>query len=159
MEMPAKNAKLTSLRHGTLLVTVLSLLPHIFCCGIPVVAALIGLGTTVGLSTALAASPFYHMVDAYHTELLMLAIGGVTLSGLLNLIAYRLDCRQAACTHGSCSYADCKPRKMKSFRIFFISLALLALDLAWFATEEHILGLHHHSGHHQEDQHQMHHQH
>lgn len=134
-------ATASPLSKGTYIVTLLSVLPHIFCCGIPVIAAFISLGTTVGLGAALATNPVYNFVDAYHTQLLMLAIGGVTLSGILNLIAYRIDCRKAACTHG-----DCRPKKLKSFRIFLISLALLMLDLAWFAAEEHLLGLHHHHG-------------
>lgn len=129
-------------RKGTLAVSIISILPHLFCCGIPAIAALLALGSTVGLGAALAANPLYSFVDAYHKPLLILAITGVTVSGILNLIAYRIDCRKAACDHGSCA-----PKKTKAFRIFLISLALLILDLAWFATEEFVLGLHDHHGH------------
>jgi len=130
------------LERRTFLVTALSLLPHLLCCGIPAIAALISLGTTIGLSAALLANPFYKMIDQYHPYLIGVAITGVLLSGIFNLIAYRVNCREAACTHGSC-----KPKKMRSFRIFLISLTLLIVDLAWFATEEFVLGTHGHGVH------------
>ncbi|MCP5405557.1 MAG: hypothetical protein H6922_04995 [Pseudomonadaceae bacterium] len=129
-----------TLRRSTFVISALSILPHVFCCGIPAVAGLISLGTTVGLGAVLAANPLYKLVDAYHTELLTLAVAGVLMSGVFNLIAYQIDCRKAACTHGSCA-----PTKLRSFRIFLISLALLAVDLTWFAVEEEVLALHHHA--------------
>lgn len=140
-----------TLRKTTLGISLLSILPHIFCCGIPAIAAIIALGGTVGLGAALATNPLYNFVDSYHTQLLLLAVAGVVVSGILNLVAYRMDCHNAACTHASCT-----PKKTKAFRIFFISLLLLALDVLWFATEEYALGLHHHEhddAHHAEDHH------
>lgn len=129
----------TTIRKSTLAMSLLSILPHLFCCGIPAIAGLIALGTTVGLGAALASNPVYSFVDTYHTQLLMVAISGVVLSGVLNFIAYRIDCRKASCDHGSCA-----PKKTKAFRVFIISCILLVLDIAWFATEEYVLELHHH---------------
>lgn len=131
--------KPATLRKSTTLVSVLSVLPHIFCCGIPVAAALISLGTTAGLAGALAANPLYRLVDAYHTKLLALAIICVAVSGLLNFIAYRIDCHTAA---SHCAHGDCTPRKRTGLKIFLFSCALLALDLSWFATEKYALHLH-----------------
>ncbi|NBV54476.1 MAG: hypothetical protein EBR79_02035 [Proteobacteria bacterium] len=131
-----------AIRKSTLAMSLLSILPHLLCCGIPAVAAMIALGGTVGLGAALMANPFYAFVDAYHTELLILAVVGVVISGVLNLIAYRMDCRAAA--NSTCTHAACAPKKSKAFRIFIISVVLLALDVAWFMTEEYVLGLHHH---------------
>ncbi len=130
------------LERRTFFVTALSLLPHLLCCGIPAIAALVSLGTTIGLSAALLANPFYQMIDQFHPYLIGVAITGVLLSGIFNLIAYRVNCRETACTHGSC-----KPKKIKSFRIFLISLTLLIVDLAWFATEEFVLGTHDYGAH------------
>jgi hypothetical protein len=144
----------TKLRQTTSVVTMLSVLPHLLCCGIPAIAALIALGTTVGLAASLSANPFYMFVDAYHTELIILAICSVALSGMMNLIAYRIDCREAANQgkmaesdaklHGHCTHASCAPKKSASLKLFAISCVLLCLDLAWFYTEEQVLGLHHH---------------
>ncbi|MDD9912216.1 MAG: hypothetical protein OXR68_08305 [Alphaproteobacteria bacterium] len=140
--------KPTTVHKGTLVISLLSIIPHLFCCGIPAIAAIIALGGTVGLGATLAANPLYNLIDPYHTQLITLAIIGVVVSGILNFIAYRVDCRKAACTHGSC-----KPTKIKSFRIFLLSLGLLALDIAWFTTEELVLGIHHH---HEEEHHDDH---
>jgi hypothetical protein len=145
--MPALTAN--TLRQSTGLMTALSIIPHLFCCGIPAVAALISLGTTVGLAASLAGNPFYQFVDAWHTELLMVAVASVIVSGILNFIAYRMDCRAAgqdSLVKGHCAHADCTPKKTSSFKIFVISVVLLMLDIAWFITEEKVLGLHHHHG-------------
>lgn len=126
------------LRKTTLGISLASLVPHLFCCGVPAMAAMIALGGTLGLSTAMASNPLYQLVDGYHSILLMLAVAGVVVSGTLNYIAYRIDCHNAACTHGCCT-----PKKRDAFRIFFLSLVLLAADVLWFANEEYVLGLHH----------------
>jgi hypothetical protein len=147
MNTPVSTA---AIRKTTFAVSALSILPHIFCCGIPAAAALIALGTTVGLGAALAGNPFYQFVDTYHSELLAVAIASVILSGILNLVAYRMDCRTAATS--ACNHGDCKPKKSHAFRVFFLSLALLMVDIGWFVAEEHVLGLHHHE-HHEEHAH------
>lgn len=131
----------STIRSTTFAVTALSILPHIFCCGIPVVAALISLGTTVGLAASLASNPLYQFVDAYHGWLLAVAVANVGVSGGLNYVAYRIDCRTAASS--SCAHGDCAPKKANSLRMFMISLALLAVDVAWFGAEEWVLRLHH----------------
>lgn len=131
--------KATTIRKGTTVISVLSILPHIFCCGIPAVMAIISLGTTVGLAGVLATNPFYKFVDHYHEILICIAITSVFISGILNFVAYRIDCHTAA---SHCHHGDCSPKKRSSFKIFLFSLALLCLDLSWFATEKFELGLH-----------------
>ncbi len=141
--------KPTTILRSTSIISVLSILPHIFCCGVPVAMAIISLGTTIGLAGVLATNPLYQFVDNYHTILLIIAIASVVLSGILNYVAYRIDCHTAA---SHCHHGDCQPKKRSSLKIFYFSLALLVLDLAWFATEE--FGLHlHHGGHHTESPH------
>jgi hypothetical protein len=74
----------------------------------------------------------------------------VVLSGIFNLVAWRMDCREAAkqsLMHGHCAHSTCAPRKNTSLKIFAVSVVLLMADLAWFATEENVLGLHHHHEH------------
>lgn len=132
----------TTVRKTTFVFSALSILPHIFCCGIPAVMALISLGTTVGLGAVLATNPFYQFVDNYHEILISIAVSTVLLSGIVNFVAWRIDCREMArmvCTHESC-----QPKKTNSLKMFAISCVLLMLDLAWFFSEEFILGLHHH---------------
>lgn len=143
MKTPATTV---TIRRSTSIISVLSILPHVFCCGVPVVMALISLGTTVGLAGVLATNPLYQFVDNYHVILISIAVTSVVLSGILNYVAYRIDCHTAA---SHCHHGDCTPKKRGSLKIFYFSLALLVLDLAWFATEE--FGLHlHHGNHHAE---------
>lgn len=131
----------TKLRQKTFWISIFSVLPHIFCCGIPAMVALISLGTTVGLAGALAANPLYNFVDTYHEILITVAVLAVVLSGFANFIAWRIDCRNAA--HSTCAHDSCAPKKNSSLKIFVISCVLLVLDLAWFAVEKFELGLHH----------------
>lgn len=131
-----------TVRKSTFIISALSMLPHIFCCGVPAIMALISLGTTVGLAGVLATNRLYQLVDAYHEILISLAVGSVLVSGILNYWAYRLDARAAA--QLACRHPACKPKKTSNFKIFFLSCGLLLLDLAWFATEKFELGLHQH---------------
>ncbi len=137
--MQAIKSQTTKIRKTTTWITMLSLIPHMLCCGIPVTAALIGLGTTIGLGAALASNPIYALVDAYHPVLLGIAVSGVFLSGVFNLIAYNVDCKAV---EDSCAHESCKPKKLKSFRIFLISLFLLVLDISWFLAEAYLLQTH-----------------
>lgn len=137
-----KSMKTTTIRKTTGIVSVLSILPHVFCCGIPAIMALISLGTTIGLAGVLATNPMYQFIDTYHEILITIAITSVIISGILNYVAYRIDCHTAA---SHCHHGDCTPKKRTSAKIFYFSLVLLMLDLAWFATEKNLLGLHDHS--------------
>jgi hypothetical protein len=128
------------LRHSAFTVSLLSLLPHIFCCLLPTVMAVASLGTTVGLATALGANPLYRLVDAYHIYFLGLAVTTVLISGAVNLVAWRLDCR----TQGHCHHEPCAPKKSNALKVFFLSLALLAFDISYFFVEQNVLGLHSH---------------
>jgi len=125
--------KTTNFQKATLAIT---MIPHLLCCGIPIFAALIGLGTSVGLGAALASNPIYSFVDAYHPVLIGIAVAAVFMSGILNYFAYQVDCKKVA---DSCSHASCKPKKLRSFRIFLISCVLLVLDISWFLTEAFLL--------------------
>jgi len=121
----------------TFTVTMLSFIPHLLCCVIPIGASLIALGTTIGLGAALASNPIYSFVNEYHVHLLVFATIMVALSGAFNLYAYQVDCAKTA---SACTHKSCKPKKLRSFRIFLISLFLLFLDFSWFVFETNFLG-------------------
>lgn len=142
------------LRTGAGLVSALSLLPHIFCCLLPTVAALLALGSTVGLGTALMGNPLYRFVDAWHPWLLALAVFSVALAALSNFIAWRVDCHTPTTLnhHHGCDHGACAPKKRTSLKLLYISMALLAIDVAWYAAETHLLHLHNH-GHEAEEHH------
>ena len=142
-----------SLRTGAGVVSVISLVPHIFCCFLPTVAALMALGSTVGLAAVMADNPLYQLVDAYHVWFLGLAVVSVVVSGIVNFIAWRIDCHEASALDAEgCHHGDCTPKKRTSLKIFVLSLALLALDVSWFAFETSH-GLHDHSEAHAHENH------
>jgi hypothetical protein len=137
--------KVEKLRHSAFSLSILSLLPHIFCCLLPTAAALVSLGTTVGLATALSSNPLYRMVDAYHIYFLSLAVGTVIISGAINYVAWRIDCHDhTALNEDGCHHEPCQPKKTGAFKIFLFSVALLVFDVSYYLFEENILGLHHH---------------
>lgn len=140
----SKNSS-SKLRTGAGVVSVLSLIPHVFCCFLPTVAAIMALGSTVGLAAAMADNPLYRFVDQYHAWLLGVAIASVVVSGVVNFVAWRIDCHEAsALDDEGCHHGSCEPKKRTSLKIFYLSLALLAVDVAWFTFEaKH--GLHDHS--------------
>ncbi len=121
------------LRKTSKLLVFIAYLPHLFCCGIPIVAAFISLGATAGLGAALASNPLYGFLDRFHIPLLIFASFVVLITGLINLYAYKIDCTKLS---DSCTHKSCKPKKLRSFRIFLISLFLLILDFSWFIFEK-----------------------
>jgi hypothetical protein len=137
--------KVEKLRHSAFTISILSLLPHIFCCLLPTAAALVSLGTTVGLATALSSNPLYRMVDAYHIYFLGLAVVTVIVSGVINYVAWRIDCHDhTVLNEEGCHHEPCQPKKTGAFKIFLFSVALLVFDISYYLFEENILGLHHH---------------
>lgn len=130
------------LRSSAFAISSISLLPHVLCCLLPTVTALITLGTTVGLGAALASNPLYRFVDAYHIYLLGLAVFTVCVSGIVNFAAWRIDCRSRSHMDHACEHEPCAPKKMTAYRIFLISCALLIFDVGYFLFEQKILGLH-----------------
>ncbi|MBI3701166.1 MAG: hypothetical protein HY242_12070 [Afipia sp.] len=132
------------LRHSAFAVSIVSMLPHIFCCLLPTVAALLTLGTTVGLGAALANDRLYRFVDGYHVYILGLAVFTVVISGVVNLAASRIEIHDHGAAdghHHDASWFD----RFSSLKIFLLSLGLLAFDVGYFLFEENVLGLHHHA--------------
>jgi hypothetical protein len=132
------------LRHSAFAVSVVSMLPHIFCCLLPTAAALLTLGTSVGLGAALANDRLYRFVDGYHIYILGLAVFTVAVSGLVNLLAYRIETHDHGAT-GDHRHDTSWLGRISGFRIFLLSLGLLIFDVAYFLFEENVLGLHHHT--------------
>lgn len=129
-----------ALRRRALWLSVTSILPHLLCCMLPTVAALMSLGTTLGLAATLADNPLYRLVDQYHTQLLIMAVLSVVVSGVLNYVSWRVDCR----TDGHCHHPPCAPKKRTAQKVFIASCLLLVLDVSWYLTEEYVLQVHQH---------------
>lgn len=143
--MNARFAQYNGIKHNAsrsagLWLSLTGILPHMVCCLLPTVTALLALGSTAGLGAALASNRLYMWVDRYHVWLLVFAVAATMVSGLISWVAYQQDCR----AHAGCTHTDCRPKKSAAFKIFFISCALLVVDVGYYAAEEYILGLHNH---------------
>ena len=111
-------------------VAVLSALSHIFCCGLPLVATLFGVGAAAGaLTTQTVFETFFHEYEniIMGFSALMLVLGGVS-----QYVSWRIDCRKQGCEHPPCS-----PRKKLSFKLYVGSCVVFAMALAAFLALPH----------------------
>lgn len=99
---------------------------HIFCCGLPLVMSIIGLGTVIGLSGIHAIHDVMHQyeVDILIGSGILLAIGGI-----VQIIAWRLDCRE----DGACTHTPCAPKKNKSLILLLLAATFYIINLLMFA--------------------------
>ncbi len=105
-------------------------LSHVFCCGLPMLAAIMSAGSQVGLSGSFVA--FHHFTHAYEVPILI-GSGLLLLTAfLLQVISYRVECNQAICQHG-----DCTPRKFRVSWIFVVALALFVVNVSVFYWSGH----------------------
>ena len=100
-----------------------SVLPHLFCCVLPTISSLAGVGTSLGLSVTHS----IHMEWVHEYEVQLLVFSGLTvaLAGAVQLYAGRMDCHKTGCCHEPCS-----PRKDKALVVFFAAGALFFVNLA-----------------------------
>lgn len=106
---------------------------HVFCCGLPAVMALLGLGSMVGLLPAQGSDfAWFHR----HEVTIFVAAGALLmLAGILQFISWRMDCR----TQAGCSHPPCAPKKSLSFKIFIASALFYAINLAiYLIFDSHI---------------------
>ncbi|MGI9404846.1 MAG: hypothetical protein ACR2O4_00625 [Hyphomicrobiaceae bacterium] len=105
-------------------------LSHVFCCGLPMLVAILSAGAQIGFG-----SGFLLIHDVMHVwEVQILAGSGLLLiAGLiLQYVSFRIDCRTTGCTHG-----DCEPRKMKVSGIFKIAVLMFAANVAFYILSGH----------------------
>jgi len=114
-----------------------SALMHIFCCGIPLILALMNMTVVFGIAGAGA----LHSGWFEQFEMTVLVVSGTLLvvTGLIQFISGRVDCR----TDGICAHQPCDKKKHLSKRIFQFAVVLYIINLALFlATHEHLFHAH-----------------
>jgi hypothetical protein len=108
-----------------------SLLPHLFCCVLPAVSSLAGVGAVAGMSILQG----LHIDWVHKNEMTLLVFSGVmiALSGAFQLYSRKINCHDTGCDHG-----PCEPRKNKARWAFWIALGLFVINLAvHFLMHEH----------------------
>ncbi len=100
-------------------------LSHIFCCGIPMLVAVLSTIMQIGLGGS-----FLFLHDLLHNYEIPIFIGSglMLLLGLgLHYLSFYLDCRSTGCEH-----ADCTPKKFRVGRVFIFAATLFAVNLTFF---------------------------
>ncbi len=113
---------MADIRKVTSAMAIVTLLPHLFCCVIPLVMSVVGFGASLGLFT-LNSSGFEWLIE-YEPH--MMAVAGVMLlvGAAVQLISWRIDCRKEYCTH-----EPCEPKKKRSLNLFYLASALYVVSL------------------------------
>jgi hypothetical protein len=112
--------------------SVMAELTHVFCCGIPLTVAALSLGTVGGAFTSLHA--FHDVMHIYEVRILLGSGLILALSGALQYLSFRLDCRQTGCHHG-----DCSPKKFRASLLFKLATLAYGLNLLLFMLLDHSL--------------------
>jgi len=103
-------------------IVMLSALSHFFCCVLPSLSSIIGLGASFGfISTSL---PYFEWFHDNEREILIFSAVALAISAVAQIISWRIDCRNSGCHHDKC-----EPKKKISFKIFTIAVVLFLINL------------------------------
>jgi hypothetical protein len=100
---------------------VVSCFGHIFCCGLPAAASVVGAGLSFGLI-----STNFIWLEQFHEQAgLFLVVSGVVLlvTGILQWVGSKLDCHNTGCSHPPCDSS-----KRKSLYLFYVATGLFVLN-------------------------------
>ncbi|MHA1540106.1 MAG: hypothetical protein ACTSXQ_06495 [Alphaproteobacteria bacterium] len=124
--------KLSALQKTTTSLLAVTILTHLFCCGIPMVANILAFLSVFGLTASSGHS--MHFFHYYQQEILIFATAVIVFSGVLQYISWRIDCKTESCKH-----APCTKKKKQAAKLFWISLFLYLTNLIFFLLGEHLL--------------------
>lgn len=105
------------------ILSVASLISHFFCCFLPGVISLITLITLSG--SVFITMEDFGIPEYIHEELIYISFAVLVVSGLINYISWKMDCRAGA---DACGHEPCAPKKAKYFRLYGYSVAFFLLN-------------------------------
>ncbi len=103
--------------------SVVAAFSHVFCCGLPMVATLLSLGTVAGSTLGFGA--LHDQMHAYETTIIVFSGVMLALSFVSLLVSKRLNCH----TDGHCHHEPCAPKKQTSHTLFLVALVLFLVNL------------------------------
>lgn len=110
-------------------VSLLAELSHVFCCGLPILVAVMTTGTQIGLGGFFLS---YHGLIHDYERLILIGSGVLLALGLaLHYVSYQISCR-AVCEHG-----PCETQKFRVGWIFTIALTLYVANLIFYFASGH----------------------
>lgn len=118
-------------------VALLSAFSHVFCCGIPMVMAI--LGVLAGLGTFSTLLPGYNalhdLLAQYEIALVAFSLAILCLGWGLQLHASHVDCHDTGCHH-----EPCNPKKARARKLLWLATAIFVMNTGM------VFFLHDHSG-------------
>ncbi len=103
-------------------IVLLSAFSHFFCCVLPTISSIVGLGASFGMvSTNLTFFKWFH---EHEEQILVFSAIALTVSAIAQIISWRIDCHNSGCEHGKCT-----PKKKVSNKIFTIAVVLFLINL------------------------------
>lgn len=118
------------MRWGTWGVAMLAVVPHIFTCVLPTVAAV--LGTTGLLGTAWMHTPLGHLFMAYHMPLLIVATLAAVVGFISTVVRYACGCGPSCACGPACDCATASRGGRGA--LVFSALLLLLVGASWLAA-------------------------
>lgn len=106
----------------------LSIGAHIFCCGVPTIAALLSLISTAGMTGVLAIEHLTDLTETWHQAAFYFSTAMVLLAVTSYVIARRRDC----VAEGHCAHEPCAPKKTTGWKRLALSLVLYAANVGVF---------------------------
>lgn len=102
---------------------VISACSHFFCCVLPTISSIIGLGVSFGMITSNI--EFFEWFHDKEESIILFSAGALIISAISQFISWRIDCHNSGCSHGKCT-----PKKKSSLNIFIIATILFLINLA-----------------------------
>lgn len=107
----------------------LSQLSHIFCCGLPVVVAVLSLISGAGLLGALpgVVEHYHEILHDWEEPILVFSGAMLALGWGLDIQARKVDCHDTGCEHPPCAPVKTKAHIILKLAtvLFFVNLAVL----------------------------------
>lgn len=101
---------------------IVSACSHFFCCVLPTISSLIGLGAALGYSTA--SLSYFNWFHANEEKVMIFSAIALFIGAVSQFISWRIDCHNTGCEHGSC-----EPKKNYAFKVFIFALILFCINL------------------------------
>lgn len=103
---------------------IFSAISHLFCCFLPGVLSVVTLIASSG--SAIVTLDDLGLPEKYHADIITFSFVMLVVSGVMNYISWRIDCRK----DGHCVHEPCKPKKKGYLKLYFASVIFFLINVA-----------------------------
>ena len=97
-------------------------LSHVFCCVLPAVLSILSISTVFGASTTTVLN--FEWFEAIEEQVLIFSGVVLFISGLAQLVSWRVKCNASVCCH-----EPCEKRKNWAMRLFIFATVIYLFNL------------------------------